>query len=815
MARSRRSLESGVVAEQQPPVNAVLKQMEKDKESHDEKTSELVVKMREAEARADKRVAAVEAQVRELKSKLMEAESDMATAREVHRAQEMMLRDRDALAASLEEERKANEQLARDKIELEDRIAVLRTQITGTKLQRQRDQTTIDDLKARLEDMQLDLEESRESNARLSSSLEQESLRKLELGSLVVIPAPEKAKEAVVIPEVDRIKEHEGVMVSILPSVPITLGSRARQQPSPSPRLPLDSSVDLNLSSPMERIINVLTDLKCLPADGFKLESMQAEFEEKVSSAIMLITKNPNLFTADLEEQVKDRHISMDDEMVQWLLGEMGSKRGTTTSLMGSQMLSATEPVVCDASTLLRVIKAIPEEQFRRWDFDIFKEVDEQLSISTPKLLLYIARISAEYNSNPYHNRVHAADVLQSLFCLLGCLKEGTLSPLEKLAALVAAATHDVDHPGTNNSFQIATYSKLALIHNDKSVLENHHLSTSFRILFEDESVNWMNDLSMQQQRELRALWIELVLATDMSRHLDLTSKFKVKAKTGFDFGRPDDRLLVMQLLLKVCDIGNVSKPLELSKRWVELCTEEFFQQGDKEREMGMQISPFMDRNAAAVPKSQVGFINVVAKPLVVTLFNVAPSPVTKSLTDNMRRNLDYWKSQQQQQQQQEGPGSHSSVAAAAPSQQHGDRPLLTRSPSPLSHSHQQPKRTATFGRKSESDVGVLPEIKVVGRTASTTRLRPLSASLHSPDQQTARTGASPPPEVGDPGPAALLTVSRMPAFAKRSRRMCSTAQIVVDGRDSKRESEDVISGLCLQTLHGSLTDRGSGTSTW
>lgn len=51
------------------------------------------------------------------------------------------------------------------------------------------------------------------------------------------------------------------------------------------------------------------------------------------------------------------------------------------------------------------------------------------------------------------------------------------------MAALVAAAVHDVDHPGVTNLFLIAIRQELAIMYNDISVLENHHVATAFRAL--------------------------------------------------------------------------------------------------------------------------------------------------------------------------------------------------------------------------------------------------------------------------------------------------------------------------------------------
>ncbi|NXU49769.1 PDE4D phosphodiesterase, partial [Turnix velox] len=57
---------------------------------------------------------------------------------------------------------------------------------------------------------------------------------------------------------------------------------------------------------------------------------------------------------------------------------------------------------------------------------------------------------------------------------------------LEIMAAIFASAIHDVDHPGVSNQFLINTNSELALMYNDASVLENHHLAVGFKLLQED-----------------------------------------------------------------------------------------------------------------------------------------------------------------------------------------------------------------------------------------------------------------------------------------------------------------------------------------
>lgn len=54
------------------------------------------------------------------------------------------------------------------------------------------------------------------------------------------------------------------------------------------------------------------------------------------------------------------------------------------------------------------------------------------------------------------------------------------------MSYIIAAACHDVNHPGYNNVFMINTRNTLALRYNDISVLENHHVATTFDVMTQD-----------------------------------------------------------------------------------------------------------------------------------------------------------------------------------------------------------------------------------------------------------------------------------------------------------------------------------------
>ncbi|KAG2430444.1 hypothetical protein HXX76_009967 [Chlamydomonas incerta] len=111
-------------------------------------------------------------------------------------------------------------------------------------------------------------------------------------------------------------------------------------------------------------------------------------------------------------------------------------------------------------------------------------------------------------------------------------------------------------------------------------------------------------------------------------------------------------RLLALQICLKVADIGHLAGTLPVHKRWLGVLEEEFFRQGDRERELGLPISPLFDRAKQGVSKSQVGFFEFVALPLARALTSAFPgaTPVISCFEFNYQ----YWKEQQQKQQQQQ-----------------------------------------------------------------------------------------------------------------------------------------------------------------
>uniref|UniRef100_A0A2K6G4Z2 Phosphodiesterase n=1 Tax=Propithecus coquereli TaxID=379532 RepID=A0A2K6G4Z2_PROCO len=289
---------------------------------------------------------------------------------------------------------------------------------------------------------------------------------------------------------------------------------------------------------------------------------------------------------------------------------------------------------------------------------DIFK-------IPTQQFMKYFRALEDGYRDIPYHNRIHATDVLHAVWYLTtrpipglqqihndhgtgnetdsdgrinpgriayisskscsipdesyGCLSSN-IPALELMALYVAAAMHDYDHPGRTNAFLVATNAPQAVLYNDKSVLENHHAASAWNLYLSRPEYNFLLNLDHVEFKRFRFLVIEAILATDLKKHFDFLAEFNAKANdvnsNGIEWNSENDRLLVCQVCIKLADINGPAKVRDLHLKWTEGIVNEFYEQGDEEANLGLPISPFMDRSSPQLAKLQESFITHIVGPL-------------------------------------------------------------------------------------------------------------------------------------------------------------------------------------------------------
>jgi high affinity cGMP-specific 3',5'-cyclic phosphodiesterase 9 len=197
------------------------------------------------------------------------------------------------------------------------------------------------------------------------------------------------------------------------------------------------------------------------------------------------------------------------------------------------------------------------------------------------------------------------------------------IDPLHHLALLTAAICHDLDHPGTNNAFQVNSSSALAVRYNDASVLENHHCATAWDILY-SHGADVLICLDAKQRKTCRSLMISSILMTDMTSHFSLQDRFKTilgKDDTGKGISVPEGKdeetkKLITNVLLHCADLSNPTRPWKMAEHWGRLVGEEFEAQVTSEKELGIPVSSFMhSETEEARNRNEIGFIKGIITP--------------------------------------------------------------------------------------------------------------------------------------------------------------------------------------------------------
>merc|ERR1740123_157825 len=163
---------------------------------------------------------------------------------------------------------------------------------------------------------------------------------------------------------------------------------------------------------------------------------------------------------------------------------------------------------------------------------------------------------------------------------------------------LIAAIGHDLGHWGVNNQFLIDSSHELAVMYNDRSPLENMHCSKLFLIIG-DPSTNVFPGVTKEEYSEMRKGIIAAILHTDVTKHNEMVKELNLLYQMNseaFDSDAPESATevlhnhsqLIANSLLHCADIGNPTKPWKVCHRYAHLILDEFFAQGDKEKELGI-----------------------------------------------------------------------------------------------------------------------------------------------------------------------------------------------------------------------------------
>ena len=264
----------------------------------------------------------------------------------------------------------------------------------------------------------------------------------------------------------------------------------------------------------------------------------------------------------------------------------------------------------------------------------IYKKFDFSKIIKQKKFANWSKKIAAGYSRlNPYHTDLHGADVTQTCFISLlqDSVKEiAKVDNIDICSLILSCMCHDFKHFGLNNNFLKLTKHKLAIRYNDISILENMHISETFKLINSNPDCNIFFDVDKTTYEKMRKKMISCVLSTDMFYHSNHTQFMKdLIAKKDI---KQEDNQQYMNLLIHAADISNPTKPFNIYLKWAKLVVEEFCQQGDKEKALGLVCT--CDRKKVKLNTNQIGFIDYVVEDFVSSFVKIFPS--LKFLHDNL-----------------------------------------------------------------------------------------------------------------------------------------------------------------------------------
>ncbi|CDQ78478.1 unnamed protein product [Oncorhynchus mykiss] len=325
-------------------------------------------------------------------------------------------------------------------------------------------------------------------------------------------------------------------------------------------------------------------------------------------------------------------------------------------------------------------------EKINSWNFQIFDLMDrtggktgrilsyvtytlfqdtclfEMFKIPVREFMSYFCALENGYRDIPYHNRVHATDVLHAVWYLTtrpvpgfqqihnehvtgsdtdsdsgispgrvsyassksssisddnyGCLA-WNIPALELMALYVAAAMHDYDHPGRTNAFLVATNAAQVSVIIPKATALPSHLANP----------HLFNSKTCIRKRKFN-------LSRHFSKCSHLCSHTLLSPRKGE----------VLQVLIslgshgksnEVRDWYNITLSSHVRERFPQIlriqpipclastlwrssivCLPVYHLQGDEEATLGLPISPFMDRSSPQLAKLQESFITHIVGPL-------------------------------------------------------------------------------------------------------------------------------------------------------------------------------------------------------
>ncbi|XP_069664804.1 cGMP-dependent 3',5'-cyclic phosphodiesterase isoform X2 [Haliaeetus albicilla] len=350
-----------------------------------------------------------------------------------------------------------------------------------------------------------------------------------------------------------------------------------------------------------------------------------------ISIAHSLLYKKVNeaQYRSHLANEMMMYHMKVSDDEYTKLLSE------------GIQPVSTIDP---NFASFTYTPRSLPEDDTSMAILSMLQDMNfiNNYKMDRQTLTRFCLMVKKGYRDPPYHNWMHAFSVSHFCYLLYKNLELiNYLEDIEIFALFISCMCHDLDHRGTNNSFQVASKSVLAALYSSEgSVMERHHFAQAIAIL-NSQGCNIFDHFSRKDYQRMLDLMRDIILATDLAHHLRIFKDLQKMAEVGYDPKNKQHRSLLLCLLMTSCDLSDQTKGWKTTRKIAELIYKEFFSQGDLEKAMGNRPLEMMDREKAYIPELQISFMEHIAMPIYKLLQDLFPKAA--ELYERVASNREQW----------------------------------------------------------------------------------------------------------------------------------------------------------------------------
>uniref|UniRef100_A0A8C9DKJ9 Phosphodiesterase n=1 Tax=Prolemur simus TaxID=1328070 RepID=A0A8C9DKJ9_PROSS len=285
--------------------------------------------------------------------------------------------------------------------------------------------------------------------------------------------------------------------------------------------------------------------------------------------------------------------------------------------------------------------RSLPEDDTSMAILSMLQDMNfiNNYKIDCPTLARFCLMVKKGYRDPPYHNWMHAFSVSHFCYLLYKNLELANyLEDIEIFALFISCMCHDLDHRGTNNSFQVASVRPCPLHSGDPP--GEHHFAQAIAIL-NTHGCNIFDHFSRKDYQRMLDLMRDIILATDLAHHLRIFKDLQKMAEVGYDRTNKQHHRLLLCLLMTSCDLSDQTKGWKTTRKIAELIYKEFFSQGDLEKAMGNRPMEMMDREKAYIPELQISFMEHIAMPIYKLLQDLFPKAA--ELYERVASNREHW----------------------------------------------------------------------------------------------------------------------------------------------------------------------------